>query len=189
MALGLHLLDCEFRLCLWYWLGIQMFEEGAQCPVCHMVADPLGDHQVSCGGNGDHIFRHNALCDAVFSAAQSVALAPQKEMPSLIPNSQCRPADVFLPSWKGGHPAALDMTVMSTMQQATIHAGCCLHPRSCPDGWRGKETSCSWGRLPGSWCPFYPTGFGDTWGDECFSSRHTGLPRASCGSTFGDPPC
>ena len=85
-----------------------------------MVADPYGDHQVGCGGNGDRIFRHNALCDAAFSAAQSAALAPWKEMPSLIPNSRCRPADVFLPSWKGGRPAALDMTVISTMQQATI---------------------------------------------------------------------
>ena len=43
-----------------------MFEQGAQCPVCHMVADPYGDHQVGCGGNGDHIFRHIALRDAVF---------------------------------------------------------------------------------------------------------------------------
>ena len=65
MALGLHLLDCEFRLCLRYWLGIQMFEEGAQYPVCHMVADPFWDHQVGCGGNGDCIFHHNAL-HAVF---------------------------------------------------------------------------------------------------------------------------
>ena len=38
----------------------------------------------------------------------------------MILNSQCRPADVFLPSWKGGRPAALDVTVVSTMQQATI---------------------------------------------------------------------
>ena len=39
-------------------------------------------------------------------------------MPSLIPNSLSRPADVFLPSWKRGRPAALDVT---TMQQATIN--------------------------------------------------------------------
>ena len=31
-ALGLHLLDCEFQLCLRYWLGLQIFEDGAQCP-------------------------------------------------------------------------------------------------------------------------------------------------------------
>ena len=27
---------------------------------------------------------------------------------------------MYLPSWKGGRPAALDVTVISTMQQATI---------------------------------------------------------------------
>ena len=49
-ALGLHLLDREFRFCLQYWLGLQMFEEGLRCPVCHAVADTFGDHQVGCGG-------------------------------------------------------------------------------------------------------------------------------------------
>ena len=38
----------------------------------------------------------------------------------MIPSSQNRSADVYLPSWKGGRPAALDVTVISTMQQATI---------------------------------------------------------------------
>ena len=119
-ALGLHLMDCEFRLCLKYWLGLQMFEDGARYPVFHVVADPFGDHHVGCGGNADRIARHNALRDAIFSAAQSAALAPRREVSSLIPSSQNRPADVYLPSWKGGHPAALDVTVISTMQQATI---------------------------------------------------------------------
>ena len=116
-ALGLHLLDREFRLCLQYWLGLPMFENGARCPVCHTVADQYGDHHV---GNGDRIARHNALRDAIFSAAQSAALAPRREVSSLIPSSLRRPADVYLPSWKRGRPAALDVTVISTMQQATI---------------------------------------------------------------------
>ena len=37
-----------------------------------------GDHAASCGGNSDCIFQHNAIRDALFSAAQSVALAPRK---------------------------------------------------------------------------------------------------------------
>ena len=119
-ALGLHLLDQEFRLCLKYWLGLQIFEEHQKCPVCLTLADKFGDHHVGCGGNADRIFRHNSLRDAVFSAAQSAALGPRKEVPSLIPGSQHRPADVYLPCWKGGHPAALDITVISTMQQSTI---------------------------------------------------------------------
>ena len=79
-----------------------------------------GDHQVGCGGNGDRIHRHDSIRDAVFSAAQSAALAPLKEAPSLIPGSSTRPADVYLPNWKRGQPAALDVTVISTMQQQTL---------------------------------------------------------------------
>ena len=100
-ALGLHLMYCEFRLCLRYWLGLQMFQDGAQCPVCHTVADPYGDHHVGCGGNADRTARHNALRDAIFSAAQSAALAPRREVSSLISCSLSHPADVYLPSWKG----------------------------------------------------------------------------------------
>ena len=98
-----------------------MFQDEVQCPVCHVVADPFGDHHVGCGGNGDRILRHNALRDAVFSSAQSAALAPQREVPSLIPNSQSQPADIFLPCWKRDQPAALDVTVISTMQRATVN--------------------------------------------------------------------
>ena len=71
-------------------------------------------------GNGDRIFRHNSIRDAIFSAAQSAALAPRKELPSLIPGCQNRPADVFLPHWDRGLPAALDISVISTLQQQTL---------------------------------------------------------------------
>ena len=102
-ALGLHLHDWEFRLCLQYWLGLQMVEEG--------VADHLGDHQVGCGGNGDKIHRQGSVRDALFSAAQTAALAPRKEVPTLIPGTSSRPADVYLPNWMRGQPAATDVTL------------------------------------------------------------------------------
>ena len=119
-SLGLHLQDKEFRLCLSYWLGLRMSEEGVTCPICQKPADAYGDHQVGCGGNGDRIYRHNSIRDAVFSAAQSAALAPRKEAPSVIPGSSSRPADVYLPNWNRGRPAALDVHVISTMQQQTL---------------------------------------------------------------------
>ena len=119
-SLGLHLQDREFRFCLQYWLGLQMFEDYGICPVCQSGADRFGDHQVGCGGNPDRIHRHNSVRDAVYSAAQSAALAPRREVPSLIPGSQSRPADVYLPNWHRGCPAALDITVISPLQQATI---------------------------------------------------------------------
>ena len=119
-ALGLHLLDREFRPCLQYWLGVPIFPEGTRCPVCQALADPFGDHHVGCWGNGDRIYRHNSIRDAIFSAAQSAALAPRKELPSLIPGIQARPADVFLPNWDKGRSAALDVSVISTLQPLTL---------------------------------------------------------------------
>ena len=38
----------------------------------------VSGHHVGCGGNGDRIFRHNSIRDAVFSAAQSAALASSR---------------------------------------------------------------------------------------------------------------
>ena len=58
--------------------------------------------------------------DALFSAAQSAALAPRKEVPALIPGTRSRPPDVYLPNWKRGQPTALDVTVISTLQQLTL---------------------------------------------------------------------
>ena len=72
------------------------------------------------GGNGDRIHRHDSIRDVVFSAAQSAALAPRKEAPSLIPNSSSCPADIFLPNWKRGQSAALDVTVISPLQRETL---------------------------------------------------------------------
>ena len=41
-------------------------------------------------------------------------------MPSLIPGSQSRPADIYLPHWTQGQPVAMDVTVISTLQQQTL---------------------------------------------------------------------
>ena len=97
-----------------------MYEEEYSYSVCKKSVDAFGDHQVGCGGNGDRIFRHNAIRYAVFSAAQSAALCPRKEMPSLIPRSCSRHADIYVPLWVGHQPAAMDVTVISPLQQLTL---------------------------------------------------------------------
>ena len=76
-----------------------MMEDGIRCPVCHAAADPFSDYQVVCGGNRDQIHSHDYIRDALFSVAQTVALAPGKEVPSLIPGSSSCPADIYLPLW------------------------------------------------------------------------------------------
>ena len=120
-ALGLWLQDKEFRPCLRYWLGIPLHSAPYSCPECHSTADKFGDHQVGCGGNGDRIARHNAIRDVLFVAAQSAALAPSREASGVVPDSLSRPADILLPTWSHGRPAALDVHVISPLQQLTLH--------------------------------------------------------------------
>jgi hypothetical protein len=118
-ALGLHMLDQEFRICLQYWLGISLFSEGP-CPRCGSLTDPFGDHCMACLGHGDKITRHNTLRDVIFASAGLAALSPRLEASYLLTDSNARPADIYLPMWKAGSPAVLDITVVSPMQQLTV---------------------------------------------------------------------
>lgn len=141
IALGLHLHDWEFRLCLQYWLGVPMVENGSKCPVCSIPTDAFGDHQISCRGNGDLIHRHDSLRDALFSAARSAALGPRKEVPSLIPGAKSRPADLYLPYWKHGRSAALDVTVISPMQKLTLQGAAASQGHALEVGEVRKQAS------------------------------------------------
>ena len=86
----------------------------------HVVDDPFGDHQVGCGGNGDRIAWHNTLRNIIYAAAQSAALVPFRETPGLVPGSQARPGDIFLPCWSFGRPSAFDVLVISPLQELTV---------------------------------------------------------------------
>ena len=120
-SLGLHIHDQEFRYSLRYWLGVvPLYGKAYQCPECSLNADIMGDHQVGCGGNGDRISRHNNIRDVLFNAAQTAALGPRKEVLGVVPNSNARPADILLPNWCRGRQAALDVAVISPLQQLTV---------------------------------------------------------------------
>ena len=69
---------------------------------------------------GERISRHNNLRDALFDSAVAAGLGPVKEGRFLLPGADRRPADVFLPNWAGGRPAALDVTVVNPLQDATV---------------------------------------------------------------------
>ncbi len=119
-TLGLHLHDREFRCCLRYWLGVPLHSSSYPCPECHLTVDAYGDHQVGCGRNRDRIARHNAVHDAIHAVSQSAALASFKETPGLLPGSQARPGDIFIPCWSLGRPTAFDVLVISLLQELTI---------------------------------------------------------------------
>ena len=74
-----------------------------------------------CGSGGERISRHNALRDAFFDTAASAGLAPVKEGRFLLPGADRRPADVLVPHWAAGRDAAMDVTVVHPIQDATMH--------------------------------------------------------------------
>uniref|UniRef100_A0A1X7VSP7 Uncharacterized protein n=1 Tax=Amphimedon queenslandica TaxID=400682 RepID=A0A1X7VSP7_AMPQE len=55
------------------------------------------------------------------------SLSPWKEVSSLVPESSARSADIFIPSWSLGCPAALDVTVVSPVQQQTLSQAASEH--------------------------------------------------------------
>ena len=91
-TLGLCLLDQEFRLCLNYWLGLRMADNVSSCSAC---GESAADDLIIKWDVGATV---TAIQDALFSAAQAAALAPRKEVPSLIPGTRSCPADIFLPN-------------------------------------------------------------------------------------------
>merc|ERR1719427_2229477 len=87
---------------------------------CSRPSDKEGDHAISCGSDGERISRHNHLRDHLYQTAVSAALAPTKEDRALLPGTDARPADVFIPRWTHGKDTALDVTVVNPLQAALV---------------------------------------------------------------------
>ena len=119
-ALGLHLQPLEFVMATKYRLGCELYDREGPCPACLQPSDRLGDHALCCGQWGERIARHNAIRDHVYSMAATAVLNPVKEGRFILPGVDRRPADIYLPSWAEGRDAALDVTVINPLQQATV---------------------------------------------------------------------
>ena len=119
-VLGLHLRPVEFSMIVKYRLGIPTYSTSGQCPACGRLSDKEGDHAISCGSEGERIARHNQLRDVLYQTAVSASLAPTKEDRALLPGTDARPADVFIPCWTHGKDTALDITVVNPLQDALV---------------------------------------------------------------------
>ena len=125
-ALGLHLSPSEFQISVKYRLGIAVYEDERKCPYCRSgTLDIFGDHAVICHGRGDAFSWHDRIRDRFASACSAANLSPVIEKRNLIAGNSSRPGDIFLPSWKLGRPAALDVTsplqpTLQIMQQRSL---------------------------------------------------------------------
>ena len=106
------------------------------CPFCAGTMDPFGDHALVCPCRGDRTKRHNLLRNLTFFALGAAGLNPDLERPGLLPprmelegphehdqfagSGLRRPADVFVPRWRDGFPAALDFAVTSGLRTDVV---------------------------------------------------------------------
>ena len=89
----------------------------------------MGDHALGCARTSDRLARHNILCDVLFEAAASAALAPSKEQPHLLPGTAARPGDILLRRWSNGKDAAIDVTVTGPLATSNVR-GAAAQPGS-----------------------------------------------------------
>ena len=122
-SLGLHLDTREFGVAMGYRLGIPLLKAGeCRAMTCDQQLDTLGDHAMHCrDDNGLKSGRHDRIRDNIFKEAQHASLNPLKEMPGLVPNSQSRPADIYIANWIDGRKMAFDVSVVSPTQAAILH--------------------------------------------------------------------
>ena len=119
--LNLHLEPAEFQVALKWWLGIPVVQ-GQSCPHCpSCVLDDFGHHSLTCKHGGDVVSRHNKLRDVFYDFCQRACLGPRLEMGSGAgSDSQSHPADVLVPNWDLGKPAAFDLSITSTLQSSAL---------------------------------------------------------------------
>ena len=119
--LNLHLEPAEFQVALKWWLGIPVVQ-GQSCPHCpSCVLDDFGHHSLTCKHRGDVVSQHNKLRDVFYDFCQRACLGPRLEMGcGAGSDSQSRPADVLVPNWDLGKPAAFDLSVTSTLQSSAL---------------------------------------------------------------------
>ena len=125
-GLNLHLEPDEFQVALKWWLGMDTSSQ-LRCPYCpdHQL-DPLGHHALTCKGGGDVVLRHNSLRDVFSQFCHRARLGGQLEVGHGCgaDRSLSQPADILVPNWMIGKPAAFDVTVVSLLNPiALIEAG------------------------------------------------------------------
>ena len=116
-GLNLHLDPSESQAGIKWWLGIDS-SQGANCPFCSShCLDPLGHHALTCKYRGDVVSRHNKLRDVFLETCRRACIGACVEAGSGLGHDQrrTRPADVLVPGWMLGKPAAFDITVTSPL--------------------------------------------------------------------------
>ena len=99
---------------------MRVYPSVESCIACGLESDEYGVHSIGCSSEGERIFRHNTIRDALHTTAKQASLAQAKELADLLPGSAEKPADLYIPGWANGLDAAIDVTVVSPVQQQLL---------------------------------------------------------------------
>ena len=90
--------------------------------------DYFGDHALTCRKGPDVVTRHNRIRDTVFELCQRACLGAQLEAGSSLGHDerQTLPADILVPNWELGQPAAVDLSIISTLCHENIQVACVM---------------------------------------------------------------
>ena len=102
--------------------NLPVFDTAGPCPACLRESNVSDDHAMCCGAGGERISRHNNLRDAVYETPVAAGLGPVKVGRFLLPGTDRRPADILVPNWVVGKDAAMDVTIVTPLQAATMPA-------------------------------------------------------------------
>ena len=136
-ALGTHVDPILYKTMVQRWLRIPVFQSEHHCPFCDEVVGRFGDHCLTCSVGGDRTKRHNLICNKVYHFSLSAGLNPELERTGLLQprpllgsaqesgaerdnNAERRPADVYIPRWRRGTPAAFDLAVTSGLRRCVV---------------------------------------------------------------------
>ena len=87
---------------------MKVYSSSGNCITSGQNSDEFGDHS----SEGERIFRHNVLRDALHMTVKHISLSPAKKQSALLPGSAEEPAD--------RSDAAVDVSVVSPLQQQLL---------------------------------------------------------------------
>jgi len=170
-----------FRIAVKRRLRMQLLATPSFCPACGEGMDIFGDHALVCMCQGDRTLRHNAVRNCANRFLKAAALNPVKETTGLLPprldvdtiretlgSRGRRPADIWVPEFRGNGSAALDFAVTSGLRTDALQASA-LDARQCVGNYESAkrlylDTAAQCTEQGIQFIPMVVEGHGGSWG-------------------------
>jgi hypothetical protein len=123
---GTHILNSYFKYAVKIRLMIPVFGPDSFCsgaPDKRVYSiDKLGHHALGCPRGGGTHSRHHEVSCVILEEAKAAGLQPRSDCSNLIPLSQSRPADIFIPIWSQNRGIALDVSIVVPPRSYPTHS-------------------------------------------------------------------